>query len=211
MKNLLLALLALICVQPGLSLAAEKDAGAQYQQLLAAAKAGEPVDYAALRYAYAATPSASLLNDDTRRAMFTAANSGDWAGALTFANKVIENNYTDGTAHLVAAIAYKKAGKEEDAKREATIADGLFKSIQTGDGLTPETAFTVISVSEEYALLNYMGMDVQSQALSHIGEHSYDVMTVTDESGKTFVYYFNIDIVWAAEAKMMGAMGLGGE
>ena len=204
MKRLLFALLACAAFQPALAFAADPDPEAAYQALLAAAKSGTgPIDWQALRFAYADRPSYAPDDDtDDRRAMFVAVNAHDWATVLAKANKVLDKNYTDGMAHHSAGAADVALGHPDDGMKERAMAEGIFQSIRTGDGLSFEHAFTVISVAEEYDLLATMGVDLDQQALSNSDGHVYDVMTVHDDSGKTVVYYFNIDREWAAETKM---------
>ncbi len=202
MKRLILAILAAAAIHAAPALA--EDPAAHYQTLLAAAKASTgPVNWTALRYAWAEQPDYyGTLDDDDRAAMFKAANSGDWNGALAAANKVIDATYFDAGGHMVAAIAYAKTGDPANAQREKTITDAIFASIRTGDGLTADTAFTVIAVSEEYDMMSYMGVSPTAQSLSHQGEHSFDIMDTTDENGKKVTYYFNIDRAWEAEGRM---------
>ena len=204
MKRFLFVVLAWAAFQPVVALAADPDPEANYQNLLAAAKSGTgPVDWQALRFAYADRPNyVPDADGDDRRAMFIAANAHDWATVLAKANKVLDENYTDGMAHHSAAAADFSLGHRDEGAKEAAMAEGIFQSIRTGDGLSFEHAFTVISVAEEYDLLATMGVDLDQQALSNNDGHVYDVMTVHDDSGKTVVYYFNIDREWAAETKM---------
>ncbi len=206
-KSLLLALVAAACLQPVLAHAQAADPEAHYQALLTAAKSGTaPIDWTALRYAYADRPSFfGALDDDDRATMFHAAHDGDWAGTLMAANKALDAAWIDGGAHLMAAVAQTHLGNTDAAAKERALADGIFASIRTGDGLKPETAFTVIAVSEEYDLLDGdMGVTVKSQSLNMANDHQYDVMTVTDADGKEMTYYFNIDREWAAEGRMFG-------
>lgn len=63
--------------------AGEVDPEARYQTLLAAAKAGQPVDWLALRFAYADRPTFSVFGDgldDVRKRMLAALNAKDYAG-----------------------------------------------------------------------------------------------------------------------------------
>ena len=76
-------------------------------------------------------------------------------------------------------------------------------SLMTGDGLTPKTAYTVISVQEEYELLHALGLKVTRQALAKIDSHAYDVMTTEGHDGVAGDYYFLIDRVLAAEARAL--------
>ena len=98
--------------------------------------------------------------------------------------------------------AYSKrrsAGGFADAPRRA-IARGLLDSIEAGDGKTAATAFTVISVSEEYELMRAMGVKVAQQSLINQGGHVYDLLAGTGPTGAPASYYFLIDRVMAAES-----------
>ena len=146
---------------------ATQDAEGRYQALLAAAKAAAPnVDWAQLREAYAGRPSFQVfVRSDARRQMLQAANASNCKDALPSAKAVIEENYVDADAHFIAAFCEDAAGDATSSKLDRDIAVGLVKSIQTGDGLTPDTAFTPITVDEEYALTRALGLQVASQSL----------------------------------------------
>jgi hypothetical protein len=65
------------------------------------------------------------------------------------------------------------------------VMDALFSS---GDGLEKETAFYVLYVSHEYALLSIMGYEFRGQSLI---EH-YDYLTVAKNPEKIKGFYFDI-------------------
>jgi hypothetical protein len=113
---------------------------------------------------------------------------------------VIAEAYVDPDAHMVAAYCEEAAGDPAAAKLDRNIGAGLLKSIQTGDGLSPATAFTVIDVDEEYALTRALGLKVASQALIQQGGHAYDALQATDDKGQRATYYFLVDRVLAAES-----------
>jgi hypothetical protein len=73
---------------------------------------------------------------------------------------------------------------------------GLVDSIlSSGDGKTPETAYHVISVDEEYAVLNTLGFKVVKQSLMESKGHSYDKMEVLHmKSKEPGMIYFNVDM-----------------
>ncbi|WNM18027.1 DUF4919 domain-containing protein [Flavobacterium capsici] len=61
---------------------------------------------------------------------------------------------------------YHLDGDDVSSKKVALNLNGLMDTIlSTGDGLTCETAFHVISVSHEYALLNRFDLESKSQSL----------------------------------------------
>lgn len=207
MKRMFLAGMAALALLPMTSRAADPapDAEAAYRTMLAAAKANpEGADWQALRFAYADRPSFSMLaTDDGRRAIHAAYAAHDWQGVLTAAAKVLDIDYVDGEAHLASSIAYGELGKADDAAREQKIAVAIFKSMMSnGDGQSPEHAFVVISVAEEYELMSARKRHVTSQSLSRQGGHAYDVLTTAGANGDAATFYFQIDRVMAAESRM---------
>jgi hypothetical protein len=209
MIRLMLALLVATILQSVAALAAgPPDAETKYQKMLAAAKADPgAMDWQALRFAYADRPSFSLLAvDDGRKAIHEARAAHDWEGLLAATSKVMEVNYADGEAHLQSAVAYDLLGKIDGAKREQAIAVAIFKSMMpNGDGKSREHAFVVISVAEEYELMRARRHRVVHQSLVQAAGHAYDVLdAIGQDGGETVTFYFQIDRVIAAEARMLG-------
>lgn len=190
----------------GASPSSAQDAGARYQALLADATAGKPVDWQALRFAYADSPGFSVSSDGadaTRKQMNAAFQAGDFKGAVAAAKQIIDIDFVDTGAHIVSDLSYQKLGDQDGAAREHQIAIGLLRSIRTGDGTTKSTAFTVIRVNEEYVLMSVMNMKVRRQSLINgEGGHMYDALDVVDDKGEEHTFYFLIDRVWAAESSM---------
>jgi hypothetical protein len=191
-----------------------QDAETRYQALLAAAKANAPnVDWAELRAAYASRPGFQVLSQSAaRRQMLEAANASNCKDALPSARAVMAEDYVDADAHLVAAFCEDAAGDGAGAKLERDIGLGLIRSIETGDGFSAATAFTPITVDEEYALMRALGQKVQSQDLVRQDGHSYDVLSTLDDNGQRGAYWFAIDRVLAAESAALtpGAVSEGG-
>lgn len=95
----------LVLAQAGAAAAgdvATPDAEGRFQALLAAAKAGDSaVDWTALRLAYAARPSFSVMDPGppgVRKAMFDAMRARDYPTALAKARQLIDADYVDGEA-----------------------------------------------------------------------------------------------------------------
>jgi hypothetical protein len=203
MRRIMLALL-LISAFP--SAAVAEDAAARYQALVAAARQGkQPVDWLALRFAYADTPDFDPLGAVThtrREKMFAAYAAGDDKTALAEATHVLDENYTDIAAHVVSEVASKDLGDEGRSHQEHDIVVALLRSIRTGDGQTPATAFTVVSITEDYDYLHYLKYEFHQQALVSADGHAYDRFEV-ERDGKSYVFYFLADRVLAAEAALL--------
>jgi hypothetical protein len=161
--------------------AAADDAEDKYQALLAAAKQGNPpVDWQALRFAYADSPDFDYMGARTasqHQKMLQAFSDGDFGGALAMAKLILDQTYVDIDAHRISSGANRHLGKTVLAEREHAITEGLIKSITTGDGLTPSSAFTVISAREEYELFFSVGLKVTRQTLVRTEGHAYDLMS----------------------------------
>jgi hypothetical protein len=176
------------------------DAKKRYTELLEKAKKGEAVDFRAMRLAFFETPEYSpLMGMFDNRALNAALGQGDYAGAVKTADAILERNFVDLNAHMVASIAHRQTGNEEKARFHRAIAEGLLDSIRaTGDGKSPETAFEVISISEEYALFRALGVRAVKQSLVQEKGHSYDAVVVVDQRNQQSTYYFNVDKPFSA-------------
>src|SRR5262249_2407932 len=90
--------------------ASAEDATERYQALAAAARRGDqPIDWQALRFAYAATPQFDVLGASTkqkRSKMFQAYANHDYAGALAEAKQILDEDYVDIAAHMTSDFAY---------------------------------------------------------------------------------------------------------
>jgi hypothetical protein len=174
-----------------------------YEQLLARAKTGETgVDYQALRFAYAAKPEFNpygLSGADHRNAMFKAYQAGDCATAVTEATALLDVNFVNMDGHIVSDMCNSRLGKDAERAREHAIAAGLIHSIlDSGDGKTQQTAYTVISVDEEYSILRVLGLRPGRQSLIEGDGHKFDRLDAVKPDGQTQAVFFNIDRVFAA-------------
>lgn len=222
MKNALLPLVAaaalgVVAGFPGvgsafaLNVAKAKQAGFEARQLafddgIARLKKGDAtLDIRALRMLATELPAYEpYAEGDNKKEMNAALNRGDAKEALRLAAIDFERDYLDIDAHLVAMVANKTLGDARAFEHHRFVAFGIIDSIvESSDGKTPETAFAVITVREEYAVLAALGLRRKDQSLDHIGEHTFDVLTVVDPDTKAeSKVYFNIDTLWAHQTKL---------
>lgn len=72
-------------------------------------------------------------------------------------------------------------------------ADGLLQSIlASGDGKTEDTAYRVITISEEYLLIWYFGCIRLEQSLVAHGDKKLDALRVRDKDGNERTIYFDV-------------------
>jgi hypothetical protein len=175
------------------------DQAKEYQSLLARLKSGDSaIDYAKLRYSFAKTSEYKPYSKDSggRAAMFKALDAKDYAGAVRSAEELLAKNYQDMEAHFVCNIAYRNLGSVRQQAFHSTVLKGLLGSLyKSGDGKSPETAFKVISVDEEYFMLNMNGYKTIKQSLVQKDGSRYDRMDVEDKkTGEKNTLYFNVDL-----------------
>lgn len=177
-------------------------AQAVYAHLLEQMKKQDPdLDFAALRLAYSQTEAYNPYGgeeDDLIEAMWTAVDASDFNQALDLANQALALNEVSPRAHTGAYYAYDGLGKKAEAKYHRYVASGIIDSIlASGDGKSPETAYVVIAVPEEYVLLSVLGVKVDLQQWDEIEGHNYDFFNVVDKkTNEKSMIYFNIDIPW---------------
>jgi hypothetical protein len=178
-----------------------------YESLLERVKKeDETVDFTALRMAFAETKNFDPYGGrEERDAMFAARNEKDFKKALKLAEERLSKNYVDLNAHFIAFVANRELKNDKRTEFHRNIFLKLIESIKSGgDGKTPETAYTVISVEEEYVLLSYLGYNVKGQALIKKDGHSYDKMSVVNsETKETAEFYFQIDKVFGYMEKLI--------
>jgi len=97
---------------------------------------------------------------------------------------------------IAKAAAYRALGNLEKAGEVRQQWMSLMDSIlASGDGRDFATAFRVISVDEEYAVLRIMRIDRLTQSLVEHEGSQFDILSAKDpESGKELQLYFNIDL-----------------
>ena len=191
----ILAVISVLCAMP--CVADEPS----YDSLLTQLKSGfTDIDFGQLRTAYAATPTYDpyYRGGDTEKALAEAVKQNDCAGVISAANKLLNANFTNISAHVYAGACAHKLNDLSSAKYHRKVAAGLLASIaHSGDGKSAQSAYIVVTVDEEYAFLSAVGMRITGQSLIQYGSHECDAMEVVDASGLQKTVYFNVDIPWA--------------
>ena len=195
--------LAILCLLAAAVLpVAAQSQPSEYSMLLAALKAGKTdIDYARLRLSSMDSPERKAAKDTSKseKAMFEDLDKKDYPAALKEAEKVLDSEYVNIDAHYVALVANREMGALDKAEFRRSIFRGLIDSIlHSGDGKSPEKAWVVISVHEEYVVLRALGFRPGEQSLMNQNGHAYDVMKVKNvEDGTEQTFYFNVDIPFA--------------
>lgn len=157
-------------------------------------------DVTALRMAYAARPDFDgFWNlDPEREAVMAAIKSKDFPKATALAKTWLEKFPIDAQLHYLRGHFLKKAGDIPGSMYHFHCFYGLMRSITaTGDGKSAKTAWKVISVSEEYALLNEIDAELIDQSLVD----NCDKMHVKLPNGTETDLYFDVSLSLAATAR----------
>lgn len=179
----------------------------KYDFLLEKVKQKDPsVNFTDLRIAFYESP---LYHPHTPMMTYRPLNAAlaqqNYEEALKIANSVLEKNFVEVNAHIVAQIAYQETGNAERAQFHKFMTDGLLNSIKaSGDGKTTATAFEVISINEEYGLVRSLGLKPIKQSLVQDKSRNYDALTVIDpQTNQQSTIYFNVDkpFSWSGEKK----------
>jgi hypothetical protein len=88
------------------------------------------------------------------------------------------------------ALALSQAPALADGPPPAPSAH-IAKIMAKGDGRSPETAWKVGSVREEYDIVRALGLTVKSQSLIG-GKKPYDMLEVADARGNVLRLWFDI-------------------
>ena len=175
----------------------DKASAASYWQLVERAKGGDAtVDFVQMRDAFAAWLCQEKKTDAPNRdAMVAAFKAQDYAKAAELAEAVLDYEFVNRGLHLAAEDAYRKSGNAAKADFHKDVAEKLLRALLgSGDGKSAETAYRVLSISEEYFIMRQqLGYKVSSQSLVMVKERPYDVLSGTDpKTGKNVSLYFDI-------------------
>jgi hypothetical protein len=172
-----------------------------------ATSGGEPVpdwtqrpDFGALRSEWSDRDDFGKRCEWTRpmRKAFELMSADKWGEVLELATSWVEGCPVDMDAHVVRAIALEHLDRPEEADHHRTWMRGLFEAVMaTGDGKTPETAYHVIAVYEEYSMLRFLRYEPRGQSLT---PHGIDAMSVIADGEKRTIY-FNPDASFARMQK----------
>jgi len=149
--------------------------------------AGVNVDFLTkLRMDYAKAPQTEYYPmwnlAPEREELVKAYKDGKVDKVLELADGWLKKCPIDADTHLRMAMCYKERGDFPSYNCHLGVFYGLLQSITSaGDGKSPQTAFKVVSVCEEYSLLQEVGATVTEQSLL---DGAYDKMDITRKDGE---------------------------
>jgi hypothetical protein len=172
-------------------------AGAEYHQLVERAKKGDlGVDFVRMRDLFSEWSCEDNAQTDApnREAMIAAFEANDYAKAAELVEGVLDYEFVHLGLHRAAEDAYRKLNNQAKADFHKAVADKLLNALLTaGDGKTAATAYRVLSVREEYFIMNELGYKVTIQMLASENGKPYDILSGRDKkTDKEVSVYFDI-------------------
>lgn len=171
----------------------------QFETLLQGVKT-QPLtaDYAGLRALYVKTDT---YNPYAPRPKFgRLINEQRWDELIDTAQPVLAKDFMWTEGHFLMSLAASKLGRAEQAAFHRAVYAGMVRALTaSGDGRTPETAWRVLEVSEEYFLLMLMGLRSHGQALFPVGDHKVYRLEVEGNGQRGFLFF---DVTDAYESTM---------
>lgn len=185
------AILAVAIAACGPATPAARPAASAAPPPAAAAGATSVADFTRLREQWGARADFAARCEDGRpealQELSPLAQQGQWEQVLAVAQPWTEQCPVDIFAQQISATALSKLGREPEVLAHVRMYRGLVDSIlASGDGRTPGTAFVVISISEEYAVLRVFQLKPTRQALLDGG---IDAFTVEADGGTASIYF----------------------
>ena len=201
----LLAVLPVLCLSiallsPRTAAQAPETAGKpapqrEYQALLAKMKKSDPtLDFDRLRWLRTQLDTYGPGSEDHPYEYF---KTGNTIEAQALAENILAENELDLEANVTAAEIADQKKDAATAAYHRYVVQGLLDSVlRSGDGKSPETAYKVIAVSEEHAVLRHLGLQPRTQLLLEIGGRAYDLFRTVDAEGQPArEVYFDVDAI----------------
>jgi hypothetical protein len=127
-------------------------------------------------------------------------DSVDFRKVLNYTQQILKDFPFNIDQIYITGIAYDKIGEQDLSKLWFYKYDHLIRTIlSTGDGKFEKTAFIVIKVTDEYSILNALGLNYTGQSLTSKKKKYYDLMSVAQNKYGIDKLYFDINLFFGKE------------
>ena len=164
----------------------------------------DTVDFIELMMASAdRTAAERTVPEATRNALMAALEANDNRRAAQVAEILIAFEFTATAYHLGIAEIYNRLGDAEKESMHRVWADRIVRALlSTGDGQSPQTAYCVQSIEDEYSIMFRLGYEVTMQSLILSDRKTYDLLSGTDTAtGKAVALHFDVGTPFAQCAR----------
>lgn len=194
-----------------------KDSEFYYPDLLRRFEAADPTLTAEHMYYFyfgtATRPDYNPYNADNYEELHEALRGDtltdeNWRKAEAVVEQQLKSEPTNLRFHLYKEIIcsnlYGNESKERiNAHKQVVM---LYAAIRdTGNGQSMESAFHVINVTDEYGMMDLLGLSLKMQSLVEDKGQAFDVMELEDNEYGWKSLYFNVTVCLKAANKMFGS------
>lgn len=177
------------------------DADAEYENLVKQVKQGNTnIDLSYMRECYTRTKyyKPYEISDILFKAV-----SGTTKQQIKNLEEILDTCFVYPRIHKILALLYEEIDKEKLTFHLIIYLRLIRAIISSGDGLSFNSAYVVHSVSEEYDLIGFLGLEMTMQQLVEgPNGRMYDILTVRDKAGKKHVIYFDINRFFGQSFKL---------
>src|SRR5205085_2638842 len=141
-----------------------------------------------------------------RKPAEAAVEKGDKEAARSAIEALLARHPVDIDVNAFASTVYERIGDKEKAKLHEQIMAGLIGAILgAGSGTSPSRAWPVLSVREEFLILDSLGLKKGVVSTQRIDGHDFDVHKFLNrQTGDVVTIYFNIDLPRQAQRRRSG-------
>jgi hypothetical protein len=134
--------------------------------------------------------------EEYRDQMIQALDGGEPAHAAALGYQILLLDFTDIGTHMACEIAFREMKQPEKASYHHWVATSLMETLlSSGDGLTPKTAYHVVSLTEEMIVVHKKAVEFRRSKREQIDDTWYEVVKVIDsERVRMYDIYFNIEL-----------------
>ncbi len=139
------------------------------------------------------SPYAQGMSEDS---LFRYINQGDYRKALEKGREFLRTDPVSLRANLAMAFDFYHLDNPVEREKYATRVVQLSRSIlASGTGGSTDSAFVVISIDDEYTILNFLGFGVTGQSLiSDTTGRPFDMMRTVARKDTSYkrIFYFDV-------------------
>jgi hypothetical protein len=137
----------------------------------------------------------------------------EYQEAIPFGKNILAENPVNLAITYDMLVCYHELAVKDTARIYAERYYNMLEAIaNSGDGKSPETAFVVLKVNDEYQMLYYMQLDSEGQSLLYTEFGPVDKLKIARvkkkkgaEGQKVKEVYFNVTLLFERMKLMMGS------
>jgi hypothetical protein len=158
----------------------------------------EHADFDALRQAYTQRPDyRPYERSGIMLELRPLIEAQEWQAAVTMGEQELLKDALFIELHTLLAFLQHQLGRTPQEQWHLRFVQGLLHSVfNSGNGISPATAFRVVHFRETYDVLRALKCRFRGQALIHEDGKAFDRMDVTLPDGREMALFFDISQIF---------------